>query len=93
MKYIWDKKTRKWVSADQYRRSAPKSVNIIGDIDPYRSIIDGSVISSRSTHRAHMRRHDVEEAGNEKIYEKPKPAYVPTGIPEDIKRAYEELGG
>ena len=36
-----------------------------GDITPYRSMIDGSMISSRSHHRTHLRDHGCVEVGNE----------------------------
>lgn len=82
----------KWVPKSHYVRPS-RLINVIPDISPYMSPIDKSVISSRSGHREHMRHHGVEEVGNEKIYERPKPVYEPQGMGEDIKRAYEELGG
>lgn len=35
------------------------------DIAPYRSMIDGSIISSRSEHREHLKKHNCVEVGNE----------------------------
>lgn len=43
------------------------NMQIIGDITPYRSVIDGSVITSRSAHRNHLRDHGCIEVGNEKL--------------------------
>lgn len=40
---------------------------IIRDIGEYQSPLDGTMITSRSAHREHVRRHDVVEVGNEKI--------------------------
>ena len=40
---------------------------VIKDIDPYVSMIDGSVITSRSQHRDHLRQHGCTEVGNEKM--------------------------
>lgn len=40
------------------------------DIQPYRSMCDGSMITSRSQHRAHLRQHGVIEVGNEKLPER-----------------------
>lgn len=37
------------------------------DIVPYRSPIDGTIVKSRSDHKAHMRKHGVIEVGNEKL--------------------------
>lgn len=42
---------------------------VLPDLQPYRSTIDGSVISSRSRHREHLRAHNCIEVGNER----PKP--------------------
>lgn len=47
------------------KRSTEKHINIIRDIDPYRSVITDEVIGSRSTHRDHLRQHGCEEVGNE----------------------------
>lgn len=35
--------------------------HIIGEIDPYRSTVDGSVIDSRTKHREHLKRHGMRE--------------------------------
>lgn len=43
---------------------------VAADIQPYRSMCDGSMITSRSQHREHMRRHGVIEVGNEKLPER-----------------------
>ena len=40
---------------------------VIKDIDPYVSMIDGSLITSRSQHREHLRAHGCIEVGNEKM--------------------------
>lgn len=37
------------------------------DIQPFRSIVDGSVINSRSDRREHMKKHKLIELGNEPI--------------------------
>ena len=38
---------------------------VMGDIQPYRSMADGTWITSRSQHRAHLRQHGLIEIGNE----------------------------
>lgn len=38
---------------------------VMGDIQPYRSMADGTWITSRSQHRAHLRQHGLIEVGNE----------------------------
>lgn len=44
---------------------------VAADIQPYRSMCDGSMITSRSQHREHLRRHGVMEVGNEKLKDAP----------------------
>lgn len=51
--------------------------HVIGDIQPYQSMIDGREISSRSTHREHLRAHGCIEVGNETKYLKPKGELAP----------------
>jgi hypothetical protein len=43
---------------------------IMLDIQPYKSMVDGSMITSRSQHREHLRRHNCFEVGNEKMEHK-----------------------
>jgi len=38
---------------------------VMSDIQPYKSQITGEMITSRSTHRAHLKEHGVVEVGNE----------------------------
>lgn len=64
---IWRCYAGRWAPAGSVSSAAPM---VMPDITPYRSTIDGSLISSRSTHRAHLRAHNCIEVGNEK----PRPA-------------------
>lgn len=65
-RFIQDPDTLELVPADQYRpRQDASAPAVFGDIEPYRSHIDGSVITSRSHHRAHLRAHGCVEVGNE----------------------------
>jgi hypothetical protein len=57
---------------------------VMSDIQPYRSMIDGSLITSRSQHRAHLKAHGCVEVGNEPMAPK-KPSWV------DDKRQKESL--
>ena len=43
---------------------------VMPDIQPYRSMIDGTVITSRSQHREHLARHGCIEVGNEELKDK-----------------------
>lgn len=62
------------------------------DIKPYRSMIDGSVINSRSQHRAHLKQHGCLEVGNDSsvLNPKRKPIESPPGLKEALIRAVNE---
>lgn len=45
--------------------SIARAVMVMPDIKPYHSVIDGSLITSRSRHREHLREHGCIEVGNE----------------------------
>lgn len=60
---------------------------VYNDIEPYRSMIDGSLIKSRSHHRRHLKENGCIEIGNETRYLKPKPKYEPKGLKESIIQA------
>lgn len=64
---------------------------VAADIAPYQSMCDGSWITSRSQHRAHLKQHGVIEIGNEKI-KPPGPLKPPPGLKQRIAEiAYEKL--
>ena len=91
---IRDPKTGEFVPKAEFQAERRvRGINIMSDIEPYRSPIDGKIIGSRSRHRDHMREHNVIEAGTEPLPDRPKPAYEPQGVGQDVKRAIEELGG
>jgi hypothetical protein len=46
---------------------------IMPDIQPYQSMADGTMITSRSHHREHLKQHNCIEIGNEKMESKPVP--------------------
>lgn len=72
------------------KRSALPAPYVMSDIQPYQSMVDGSMITSRSEHRDHLRQHGCEEVGNEKLsFEKP---VAPKGeIAREIKDTIEQL--
>lgn len=41
------------------------SADVRGDIEPYQSMVTGEMITSRSQHREHLKRHGLREVGNE----------------------------
>ena len=63
-------------------------VMVMGDIAPYKSMIDGSIIQSRSRHREHLKDHGCIEVGNEKM--KSKPMTPPPGLTETLVRVANE---
>jgi len=46
---------------------------VMNDIQPYKSMIDGTMIQSRSKHREHLRDNGCFEIGNEKMETKINP--------------------
>lgn len=71
----------------------PRSdIHIMRDIQPYKSMIDGSEITSRSRHREHLRDHGCVEVGNDSSLKKPRPPLQsPPGLKEKIIRAVNQV--
>lgn len=67
----------------------PVGPMVMPDIKPYRSMIDGSIINSRSYHREHLRQHGCVEVGNDRsvLNAKPKPMQSPPGLKQAIIEA------
>ena len=65
---------------------------VMNDITERQSMVDGSVISSRSELRAHNRRHGVIDVGGDETVLKPKELSTPGGLGEEIKRSFDKLG-
>lgn len=67
----------------------PVGPMIMPDIQPYKSMIDGSIIQSRSRHREHLRAHNCVEVGNDSsvLNPKRKPLQSPAGLKDAIVRA------
>lgn len=45
--------------------STSKSAYVVADIAPYKSMVTGEMITSRSQHREHLLKHNCFEIGNE----------------------------
>lgn len=59
--------------------------HVMPDIKPYKSMIDGKEITSRSHHREHLRAHGCVEIGNDSsLYQRPKPIQPPAGLKERL---------
>lgn len=76
------------IPKDEYVRieDGPVAPMVMGDIAPYRSMIDGREITSRSRHREHLREHGCIEVGNEKM--PPRRPEPPKGLKDEVIRAY-----
>lgn len=73
------------IPKDEYhRRVDVNAPMVMTDIQPYQSMIDGQMITSRSTHRAHLRQHGCIEIGNETKYLKSQPLTPPPGLKERL---------
>ena len=59
--------------------------DIMPDIKPYISQVDGSLITSRSRHREHLKAHGVVEVGNDKSILNAKPQPIPDVAPQQRK--------
>lgn len=65
---------------------------VMPDIQPYRSMIDGSLITSRSVHRSHLKQHNCVEVGNDSsLKTPPKPVRSPPGLKDEIIRAVHQV--
>lgn len=65
-RFIQDPVTFELVPREQYvSRASVAAPYVIPDIEPYQSMADGTMITSRSHHRAHLRQHGLTEIGNE----------------------------
>jgi len=61
--YVWE--GGKVVEKRAHKKTP--SLQIIPDIQPYKSMIDGSMVTSRSRHRTMLRDNNCIEVGNEKM--------------------------
>lgn len=75
--FIWDSEKGEMVNkADYYsNRVEANAPMVINDIQPYKSMQTGEMITSRSTHRNHLKQHGLIEIGNEKTKESKPSVY------------------
>lgn len=66
-RYIQDPVTFELVPAEEYyaARHEVSAPMVMPDIQPYRSMVTGEVINSRSRHREHLKDHGCVEVGND----------------------------
>jgi len=66
--------------------------HVIRDLEPYQSMVTGEMITSRSQHRDHLKRHHVVELGNDKPTLKPFRATIPReSIRAEIRNTVEAM--
>ena len=75
-----------WEAKQAMHNIRPDSHMVINDIAPYKSMVDGSMIMSRSKHKSHLKQHGMVEIGNEPMREKPKPKYDSDAVKREIAR-------
>lgn len=65
---------------------------VMSDIEGYRSMADGTWISSRSQHRDHLKRHGMREVGNEKPdFSRRGPTIPRDSIRREIKKTVDHM--
>ncbi len=62
------------VTDDYVQEPKAEGLLVMGDIQPYQSMVDGRMIEGRRQHREHLRAHQLIEVGNETKYLK-NPTY------------------
>jgi len=91
-RWVYDKNGRAIEVTQDWTPEPRADHHIMPDIKPYRSMIDGREITSRSRHREHLRAHNCVEVGNDSSLSKPpKPLQPPPGLKEKIIRAVEQV--
>ena len=69
---------------DGHVPDAPSGPMVMPDIQPYQSMVTGEMIQSRSSHREHLRSHNLVEIGNETKHLQPKTKQLPPGLKQRI---------
>lgn len=85
-RYVW--RDGEMIEIAVAHPGAEPKIHVVSDIGGYKSMADGSWISSRSQHREHLKRHNCFEVGNE--MPKPRQTTLPSREVR-IKRLREQL--
>ena len=94
-RYIYDSKLGKLVPAAEYY-ATPTTPMVMDDIEPYKNMIDGRMITSRSQHRELLKQHGCVEIGNEVQHLIKRPDWTnvdPQGRKELIVAQIQAFGG
>ncbi len=93
-RFIQDHETGELIEVDDdYSPRGPESSMIMPDIQPYKSMVNGEMITSRSHHRNLLKQHGLIEIGNETRYLKSKKPAPPPGLKDHIIRAVKKQRG
>lgn len=74
----------KLIPAEEWHDEPRAGYFVMPDIKPYKSMCDGSMITSRSKHREHLKVHGVVEVGNDLDRAKRKSTEPPPGLKQRI---------
>jgi hypothetical protein len=88
-RYVYDKETDSMVEVTSDWSPPSGGLMVMPDIKPYKSMITGETITSRSKHRQHLKDHDCIEVGNETEYmirNRIRPS-APPGLREELMKA------
>ncbi len=82
------------VTVDKREVSTDPRFYVIKDCEPFKSMVDGSIINSRSQYRAHLKEHGCIEVGNDSSVLKPvqKPLKAPPGLKAEILKVARQRG-
>lgn len=86
--FVWCPVTKAMVSKEEYYENMTVNAPMVmGDIQPYKSMVTGEMITSRSQHRQHLKEHKLVEVGNETKYiSQQKKQEIPRGLKETLAR-------
>ncbi|HEX4571915.1 MAG TPA: hypothetical protein VH184_15890 [Dongiaceae bacterium] len=97
-KFFWDRESHAWIQHDPTApRQSPVGPYVIGDIEPYRNMLNGQRIQSRRHHRDFIKAHRLIEIGNEynrglAVDRAPEsPAMTERGRRDAIERAFAQV--
>jgi len=93
--FVYDKEKGELVPKDEYySASVSNAPFVMNDIQPYKNMVDGQMITSRSTHREFLKANRLVEVGNElKAHTtRQAPKVDREAIKRDIHTAMQKLG-
>ena len=82
--WVQDPITHKLIPKEEYESPPEAGFFVMGDINPYKSMVTGEMIQGRRQHREHLRRHDVVEVGNDYDKRPQKAAETPKGLKQTL---------